>query len=323
MQQNYEKLVEKIARISGLNGEEIIRKIEAKRARLSGLISKEGAAQVVAAELGINFDKEKVKINELVAGMKKVNLLGEIIRVFPIRTYTRKTNEGQSEGKVLNIVVADETSNIKTVLWDMNHIALFEQGKINGGDVIEILNGSVRNMELHLTAFSEIKKSSEQLEGVKTERAYNFKKIVDIKTSENVRIRAIILQMFEPRLFEVCPECNSRVYKESDSFTCGKHGKIMPLKRALVNIVLDDGSNNVRAVLFSEQINKLTGLDPESEDFLVSFMSKRKELLGKEAFFSGQMRQNKMFGNKEIFVEDIGEINLDKLIQELEQGKII
>ena len=29
--------------------------------KLSGLISKEGAAQIVAAELGINLDKQKVK----------------------------------------------------------------------------------------------------------------------------------------------------------------------------------------------------------------------------------------------------------------------
>ena len=49
------------AKHSGLNVEEVNRKIEAKRAKLSGLISQEGAAQIVAAELGINFENEKLK----------------------------------------------------------------------------------------------------------------------------------------------------------------------------------------------------------------------------------------------------------------------
>ena len=43
---NYDKIVEKIAKHSGLKAEEVNRKIEAKRAKLSGLISQEGAAQI-------------------------------------------------------------------------------------------------------------------------------------------------------------------------------------------------------------------------------------------------------------------------------------
>ena len=48
---NYEKLLDRISRSSGLAKEEIEKKVEAKKAKLSGLISKEGAAQIVAAEL--------------------------------------------------------------------------------------------------------------------------------------------------------------------------------------------------------------------------------------------------------------------------------
>ena len=59
---NYNVLVEKISNLSKLSKEDIERKIEAKRAKLSGLVSKEGAAQIVAAELGINFDMERMKI---------------------------------------------------------------------------------------------------------------------------------------------------------------------------------------------------------------------------------------------------------------------
>ena len=48
-------LIDIISKKSGISKKEIERKIEAKRTRLSGLISKDGAAQIIAAELGIKF----------------------------------------------------------------------------------------------------------------------------------------------------------------------------------------------------------------------------------------------------------------------------
>jgi replication factor A1 len=152
MLQNYSQLVDRIAKSSGLSVEDIERRIEAKRAKLSGLISKEGAAQVVAAELGISFDKEKMKISELLSGMKRVNVVGKIVEMFPVREY----NKNGRQGKIGSFILADDTSNIRTVLWDTNHIALIEQGKVKQEDIIEITNGSIRNTELHLTGFSDI-----------------------------------------------------------------------------------------------------------------------------------------------------------------------
>ena len=48
--ENYEKILERISRSSGVEKEELDRRVEAKRAKLSGLISKDGAAQIIAAE---------------------------------------------------------------------------------------------------------------------------------------------------------------------------------------------------------------------------------------------------------------------------------
>ena len=139
--ENYEKIIEKIARFSGLEKSELNRRVEAKRAKLAGLISKEGAAQVIAAELGISFENEKLKINELLPGMRKVNVVGKIINVSPVRTFTTKKGD---EGKVVNLTLADDTSNIKVVLWDTNHIGLLEKGSVQNGSVVEISNGSMR-----------------------------------------------------------------------------------------------------------------------------------------------------------------------------------
>src|SRR3989344_4094449 len=106
---NYSKLVERISKSSGLSIDEIERKIEAKKAKLSGLISKEGAAQIVAAELGLNLDQEQLKISELLQGMKRANVLGKIIKINPIREY----NKNGRQGKVASMVLADDTANIR------------------------------------------------------------------------------------------------------------------------------------------------------------------------------------------------------------------
>ena len=310
--QDYSQLVERISRASNLSKEEIERKIEAKRAKLSGLISKEGAAQIIAAELGISFEKEKVKINEILTGMKRVNLTGKIIRMFSVRSFEKS---GKS-GKVANFVIADETGNTRVVLCDTNHISLIETNQIKEGDVIEIANGSIRNNEIHLTGFSEIKKSLETIDNVKMEKSYGEKKLVDAKPGESIKTRAFIVQAFEPRFFEVCPECNKKLLQDVAGSRCEQHGKVLPSRRALLNIVLDDGTETMRTVLFSSQ---LADLGLSQEDLEKEFLVKRSEMLGRESFFSGNIRQNKLFGNSELIVDSIENIEVEKLIEILEK----
>jgi len=311
---NYERIVEKISKLSNTEKSEVERLIEAKRARLSGLISKEGAAQIVAAELGINFDNQKLKIEELLPGMKKVNVIGKIINLYPIRTF--KTKKGD-EGKVANLVIADETSNIKTVLWDTKDISLIESGELTEGKTIEIINGSMRDNEIHLSSFSEIKLLEIDIENVKTEKNFKIEKIENIKKGESVKIRAFITQSFDVKFFYVCPNCGKKVIKEGNSFICNEHGNVPAERRALISLVLDDGTGTIRAVAFQENLEKL-GLNIENESNLIN---QRQELLGKEFIFSGSIKENKLFNNLEMNIENIEEVNLDNLISELEKNE--
>ena len=309
MGENYLQLVELISRNLNIPLEEIERKIEAKQAKLSGLISKEGAAQVVAAELGVNFDKEIIKISQMVSGMKKINVIGKIINLYPIREY----NKNGRSGRISSFVLADDTSNIRTVLWDENHIELVDKGEISEQGVVEISNASLRNGELHLTSFSEIKISDKAIDVVITEKPTIKKEISGFNINDSVSTRAVIVQMFEPKFFETCPECRKRVNENE----CVTHGKVVPDKRALLNFVIDDGTESIRAVVFSEQIGKLM---PEDDLRNPEIFSMRKgELLGKELIISGQVRKNRLFDNSEFIVSDIGDVDVDKLIAELEK----
>jgi ssDNA-binding replication factor A large subunit len=314
--QNYENLVEKITRISGLGKEEIDRRVEAKRAKLSGLISKEGAAQIIAAELGINFDSMQLKVSELLSGMKKANLIGKVISLSPVREFEKNGRKG----KVANLAIADETGNVRVVLWDTNHIKLIEDGEIRVGDVIEIHNASLRNNagsnELHLSGFSEIKKSSLVIENVKTERATNKKNLEELKEGESVSVRALAVQMYPPRFFLVCPECGKKATEESDGHVCKEHGKVIPRERALLNIILDDGSASIRSVLFSEAISKLIEEQKLKEPDSLSIF--REDVLGSEFIVKANVKKNALFNEIELSAFDIEKAEPEKLIEEME-----
>ena len=310
MGDNYSQLVERIARSAKLDVSEIERKVEAKRAKLSGLVSKEGAAQIVAAELGINFEQEKMKISELVQGMKRAHVIGKVMQISPVRAF----NKNGREGKVVNLVVADETSSVKTVLWDANHISLVENGKINIGDVLEITGGMMRNGEIHLSSFSDIKHSKEKIENAANAVQVKNVKLNEASSGQRINTRAFIVQIFDPRYFEVCPECGKKVVEEE----CKVHGKVTPRKRALLSVILDDGFESLRAVLFAEQIASL-GITEEEIFSLENFVVRKHGLLGEEMSFTGSIKTNALYNTTEMMVEKIDRIDPQAVILELQK----
>jgi len=314
----YEQLVERIAKLSGLSPEEIKRRVEAKKAKLSGLISDEGAAQVVAAELGISFERQKFKIADLLIGMKRVEVIGKVIEIYPIKKYRR----AEHEGEIASMLIADETGAIRAVLWDTKHIEMVKNGVIQKDCVVEIKNADVRGTtikELHLGSNSEISLSTATIEKVKVEiEKPKTTKISEIKAGEQATLRAYIVQIFQPAFFLVCPECSMKISYEGDKAICVRHGLVIPNKRALLNIIIDDGSENMRAMLFTENIIKLFALENilqiENPEF---FLSKKNELLGTEWVFSGRARKNILFNRDEFVVDSLQESRPEDIIKEL------
>ncbi|MEN9626702.1 MAG: hypothetical protein RL557_1030 [archaeon] len=306
---NYLQLVQLIAENSGISRDEIERRIEAKQAKLSGLISREGAAQVIAAELNINFDKQLLKIAHIVPGMRKINLVGKIITLFPIREY----NKNGRSGRIGSFILADETSNIRTVLWDEHHIDLISKGDIVADFVVEITNASLKNGELHLGSFSELKISDKDITTTVSEKPTVKKSIYHFMPYDNVSTRAFIVQMFEPKFFEVCPQCRKKVGETKE---CMEHGKVVAERRALVSIVIDDGTESIRGTLFHDVLERL--MPRETLENAELFTAQKKEFLGKEVFISGSVRRNALFNSNDFIVSDIKDVDLDRLIEELE-----
>lgn len=307
---NYQQLIKFISENSGVSVEDIERKIEAKQAKFSGLISKEGAAQVIAAELNVNFDKQLIKISQMISGMRKINLIGKIIEMFPIRGY----NKNGRTGRIASFILADDTSNIRVVLWDENHIDLIFKGEINKNSSVEITNASIRNGELHLGSFSDIKISEKIINNAVAERLFLEKEIVNFSVNENAAVRAFIVNIFEPRFFDICSECRKKVVDNN----CNEHGKVIPEKRCLLSLIIDDGTASIKATIFQDALERLFSReDLENREV---FTIKKQDFLGKEMMFKGQIRKNSMFYSPDFIINEIEDVNLDELIERLEKA---
>ena len=84
----------------------------------------------------------------------------------------------------------------------------------------------------------------------------------------------------------------------------------------MINIVLDDGTETMRAVLFHDTLPKLGLSELENADLL---LQQKQNILGKEMVFSGNVRMNNFFNNPEFIINDLQEINLDELFASLDK----
>jgi len=307
--------VDRIAKSAGMERDEVVRKVEAKKAKLSGLISKEGAAQIIAAELGISFEDEDLKISELMGGLRKVNVVGKIMNIFPVRSFEKNDRKG----KVANFILADETGSTRVVLWDVNHIEMIENEDIKAGDVVEIKNGSTRDSEIHLSSFGELKKSEVVMDDVKNVPAASEVILSDVSQGMSVKSRGVVVQVFQPRFYSVCPTCNKKgLVGEDGVFKCAEHGKVEKKDRAILNFVLDDGSESMRVVMFSDQIAALIKEEDLKDE--VKAAAFRDDLLGSEIILSGRVNRNKLFNNLEIVANGVERVDVEKLIVELDNS---
>ena len=85
-----------------------------------------------------------------------------------------------------------------------------------------------------------------------------------------------------------------------------------------MSIVLDDGTETIRAVLFSDQIGKLVSEDDlKNTEKMINFQD---DFLGTEVFVSGNVKKNQLFNNLEINVSDIERVDVEKLVSVMEGG---
>lgn len=307
-----EQIKERISQKADLSEGEINQKIKAKLSQLSGLISEQGAAHIIANELGVKLFEigEKLQIKNILAGMRNVDVIGKILQKYELREFQTEKHSG----KVSNMLIGDETGTIRVVMWN-KQAELINQ--LNEGDIVKIRGGYVRDNngrnEVHL---SEMSKLIINPPGVEVDvKPYEppvavRKTIVDIKEDDaSVEVLATIVQVFDINFFEVCPQCNKRIRLRDEGFACPTHSKVEPDYNYVLNIYLDDGSDNIRVVFWRQQAEQLLDMDKSQimtfKDDPAKFEPIKTELLGNIIMVSGRANKNQTFDRIELVASQV------------------
>lgn len=322
---SYDEIVSQISQEKKISKPEIEKKINKKLDSLSNLISKEGAAHIVANELGINlFDaymKKIYKINEIKKGMRNINFSAKVIKVYDVNSFKNETREG----KVGSLFVGDETGKIRVVLWDASHLSFIEDGKLKEGDIIGIKNAYSKEnnrgfSEVHLNSSSNIELNPEGIDITVSETNQNFslKDVASLKEGDFVEVRGTVRAVYPPRTYDSCPECNKKVQED---MACIQHGNVKSKKVLITNFLFDDGTETIRTVAFRENAETLLGEDCKKISSLSSEEVEKitGKIAGEQVKMTGRVSSNSFTGKLEFSVSSIERLDPEELSKELMQ----
>lgn len=307
----YDVIIEKIKEKTSISEEEISSRIKGKMSQLAGLISKEGAAHIVANELGVKLldvIEGKIKVKNIYPGMRSVETVGKITNLFELREFTKQ--DGIS-GKVASFVMADETGSIRVVLWN-DQTDKFKELAV--GKVVHIRAAYVKennnNLELHVASKSQliIDPIGETIGEVAQKQKPVRKPIDQLQSTDaNIELLGTIVQIFDPHFYEVCPECNKRAKPKDNQFMCNTHGNVIPAYACVLNLLLDDGSSTIRIVFFRNQLANLLRMD--AKDILKfkespgEFQAIKQSMLGAIIKIVGRVSKNELFDRLEFVAQ--------------------
>ncbi len=310
---DYKDIINKIKEDKGLTDEEIKIKVNDKISQLGDLISESGAAHIVANELGVrlyDLKKKRFKIKDLVAGISSIDIIGKVLNIYGIREFTRN----DKVGRVGSMLIGDETGTVRVVIWETNQLNIME--KAEEGIVIRVKNAYVKEnngfKELHIGSkgFLELNVDEEigEVKFSSVARKNEIKKISELKHGDFASLNGYIVQLFEPRFYDACPQCNRKV----TGGNCEQHGEVEIQKNAILNFYLDDGSGSLMVVAFRDNVKKLIP-DPENGNF----EEHKNNLVGTMINVEGKANKNQMFDRIEFMANNIQEFDVDARIEEL------
>jgi len=248
-----DQIIKKILSIrADLTANSIKEMMEKKIMETGEILTQEGAAYMVANELGINvlnnYDiNTNLKINDLASGIGNATVNGRILTLYPITTFVRSDG---SKGKVGRILIADNTGIVNVVLWD-GQTEVLESERVAQGQIIRVLHGYTRTgldgkPEINVGSRGEIIIQPTDVNPDEYPEADDFEvtrsehiKIVDLKKDMmNVDVIARVVAVGSVREFE----------RPSDQV-----GKV-------VDLLLKDSTGMVRLAIWDEQTKNVAVL---------------------------------------------------------------
>lgn len=297
-----DEIVSEIEKNAKIPRNDILSMVAQKYDEMSGLITQEGAALLVAKDSGVmikNGASKRLQIKNIVPGMRNIIFTGRLLKTTPAREFTKKNGE---KGRVSNMFLSDGTGQIRVPLWN-EQVDMIENETFKIGDVVEITGGYSRDniygdVEVSVTKSGMIKRidddGSMPMMGDMEKRYFSNSpmqsKIADLVPG-NFEVRGMI----------------SKVFRGNFLFDTNEGEKGM-----VVSCEVDDGTGAIRTVFFrevAESISNVTVKDLESLD-----PDKRMEKVGKmlvlrDVVVSGKVKKSDFFDGLEMVANSVKPIN--------------
>ncbi len=207
-------------------------------------VGRGGSIEHVDMEVSVNL--KPLKIGEIKNGMNALNIVGKIIDIGTVRTFSRKDG---TAGKVRNITIGDDTGKIRLTLWD----GKAEAQEFKAGDTVEIMNAYAREnsfsnqTEIQLGSGGSIVKSSTSVD-----YSEPLTPIADIGINSSYSISGHVSGLDEIREFERADGTKNRVS----------------------NIYVSDETGRIRVALWGEHAQIVNELDIGSEIRIIDAYAK-------------------------------------------------
>jgi len=260
----FEEIVERIlSSRRDLTRDKVLGMIEEKKGTAEGYFTDEVAARIVALELGVEVPwwepfRPEVPIQELVSGLNDATVIGRVITLYPVQTFTRANG---TEGRVMRLLIADKTATLTVVLWD-DKTDLAESAKVKRGKIIKVSHGYVREgldgrLELHMGARGEVQVSPPSVVDREYPPVTRFVKKIKEITRKNKEASVLgVVQSVRP----------VSEFKRSD----GTGGKVRRLQ-------LTDETGQITVVFWNKKVDQLG--EVKKDDYLQLLNTRVKEQL--------------------------------------------
>jgi len=268
------------------------------------------------------FDPPTLEMNQLQPEMSAVSFKGRLLEAPQTREFTRADG---SEGRVASVDVADRTGACRVVAWgnDVEKLASLEEN-----DTILVTGGSIREgrdgIESHLSELSQItilEHEEIDLGEIELDVAppgeklqVTRKNISQTKTGDIVELRATLVKMFDrDPTYLACPQCFKKVRQKDATMKCSQHGAVEPINRMIFSVILDDGSNNIRATLGGEIAEHVLQMSADDASRLgnelglpeAPILREKQRLEGQEWIVRGRVRTRRDRDELDLIVYEV------------------
>ncbi|MHA1338639.1 MAG: OB-fold nucleic acid binding domain-containing protein [Promethearchaeota archaeon] len=316
-------------------------------------IGKKGDLEIKPSDVNENdypliaSESRITKISDISSKMKNVNIKAQLI----MKEEPRIIEKTDKTLTIQRVYVQDDTANIPIAFWNEDVAKI---NNFNEGDIVEIRglyakpqyndpskteltfgrNSTIKLLNKIDEKTSKIIKEKFKKEQYKEEsKAISIPKeldyIKDINSERKYLIKGFIAKEINRIvIYESCENCKRKV----ENCKC-EGGPQTTVLRAIVNVIIDDGTGTIRATFFGEKAEKLLGysaidmkveLNGESSDKL--YQQINQQIIGKELILVGKAKFSEYSNQYELNVFDFeyvkAEDEVEKLIQQLLEKEI-